>query len=36
MTAPTFRADVNKYVRLLSMVSRRITKSITAVDGGRT
>ncbi|MEW1845386.1 IclR family transcriptional regulator [Nonomuraea angiospora] len=36
VTAPTFRADVNKYVGLLSMVSRRITKSIMAADGGRT
>ncbi|MFD1540753.1 IclR family transcriptional regulator [Nonomuraea guangzhouensis] len=35
VTAPTFRADVNKYVGLLTMVSRRITKSIMAADGGR-
>ncbi|MEU7835054.1 IclR family transcriptional regulator [Nonomuraea sp. NPDC049129] len=35
VTAPTFRADVNKYVGLLSMVSRRITKSIMVADGGR-
>ncbi|MFF4625133.1 IclR family transcriptional regulator [Nonomuraea jabiensis] len=35
VTAPTFRADVNKYVGLLGMVSRRITKSITLADDQR-
>ncbi|MCF6469448.1 IclR family transcriptional regulator [Nonomuraea sp. MG754425] len=35
VTAPTFRADVNKYVGLLGMVSRRITKSITLSDEQR-
>ncbi|HKS48187.1 MAG TPA: IclR family transcriptional regulator C-terminal domain-containing protein [Amycolatopsis sp.] len=32
VTAPTFRADVKKFAKLLGLVSRRITKTITAMS----
>ncbi|QUH02034.1 IclR family transcriptional regulator [Saccharopolyspora erythraea] len=32
VTAPVFRADVDKYAGLLAMVSRRVTKTITAMS----
>jgi DNA-binding IclR family transcriptional regulator len=32
VTAPTFRADAKKYAGLLGLVSRRITKTITAIS----
>jgi DNA-binding IclR family transcriptional regulator len=34
VTAPVFRADVDRYAGLLAMVSRRITKTITAMSPG--
>ena len=32
VTAPVFRADVKKYVGLLDMVGRRVTKTVTAMS----
>jgi DNA-binding IclR family transcriptional regulator len=34
VTAPVFRADVEKYAGLLGMVGRRITKTISAMSSG--
>lgn len=36
ITAPTFRADVDKYAGLLAMVSHRITKTLSAMRSSAT